>query len=232
MVRIVQTASLLVASVLAGCAGAPASGDAGQGDQQPPPSPCTLTLDASFDAPPLDDVYAALEAGDPVAIEARLGDAYTALRERATHDLRAVDDGGEASEGSGDASGSDDVIRHLHAGIRDLSGRSGAPLRVGPTRFYLSEPLAALGFAAARQRGDDDAALAWLAAGGMGQGDSGRLGVCRIAMALDLGAPIDPAWVSAIDPTDPALADWMRWLRARGLAEPADVWARPVGAAP
>ncbi len=232
MLRIVQTASLLVVGVLVGCAGAARSVADPVEVAGPPPSRCTFALDSVFDAAPVDEVYAAVLADEPAVAEALLREVYGSLHADVTDGLHGARADEAASEGSGDAGPSDDDIRALHRRIDELSARPGAPLRVGPTRFYLSEPLAAVGFAAARQRGDDEAALAWLEAGGMGHGDSGRLGACRIAMALGDGSPVDDAWVRAIDPADPALADWMRWLRAAGLAEPADVWARPDGVTP
>lgn len=231
MVRTVQTASLLVVSVLVGCAGTTARATDEPADARPPSSLCRFALDPAFDAPPTDSVYAAVLDNDPEAVQAHLAQAHAELREQVAREIRDADAFETAPDGSGDGA-AEHRLRSLHDDVRALTARPGAPLRVGPTRFYLSEPLAVLGFAAARLRGDDVAALAWLDAGGIGRGDSGRLGVCRIAMALEDGASIDPMWVRAIDANDPALADWMRWLRSNDLAEPADVWGPSVGAAP
>lgn len=187
-----------------------------------------MVLDDSFDAPPTAGVFAAAQRGDADAVERELTELVRTLRVESAPALRAI----AASAGAGDEA-DPATTRALRGRLDDLVGRRGAPLRVGPARFYLAEPLAALGVAAAEQRDDAQAASAWLEHGGMGRGDSGRLAACRIAMALDAGEPVAADWIDAVDPADPAVADWSAWLRASGLSRAADAFSRPhAGAQP
>jgi hypothetical protein len=134
---------------------------------------CPSSLLRLPDSPYFAGLNVALDAGDLDAVEFA-GQAMLATLRR---DVAWVFHSPVAAEGPD----RDAAIYDMRVALDALSVGPGAPLRLGTDRFVLAPEPAARLIAAALQRGDRDAALAWLEAAEADAGTASPLSACRVA---------------------------------------------------